>query len=191
MDWVHVGCWLGFGLLVAVQLIHTLQNANRWPFVAQNMFSHTAPLVVPRLMVVLHDSLGGARVVFPYSVLPVEFFRAQRLLYQVYLEGEDADRQERFAVTLLARLNDDPWPAFDEVEAPARPPPSARFVGFDLVPYEYALDVYVPGASLASIWRPLDTLCSVRFAQAEAAPARGGAGATPRSAVEASAREAP
>lgn len=173
MDWLQMGCWAGFGLLVAVQVVHTLRNTNRWPFVAQNMFSHAAPAVTPRLMVVLHDSLGGSRGVFPYSVLPVEFFRAQRLLFQVFVEGDDAERQERFAVTMLDRLNEAPWSAFDEVEASVRPPPGARFVGFELVSYEYALEEYVAGAELASIQRPGETVCSVHLASpgAESSPA--------------------
>ncbi|KFE68870.1 hypothetical protein [Hyalangium minutum] len=170
MDWVQMGCWAGFGLLVAVQLVHTLRNTNRWPFVAQNMFSHAVPAVTPRLMVVLHDSLGGSRVVFPYSVLPVEFFRAQRLLFQVFVEGDDAERQERFAVTMLDRLNEAPWAALDEVESSIRPPPGARFVGFELVSYEYAIEEYVAGAELASIQRPLETLCSVHLASPETEP---------------------
>jgi hypothetical protein len=160
MDWVQLGCWSCFGLLAAVQLAQTLRNTNRWPFVAQNMFSHAVPPVTQRLMVELHDSLGGKHLVFPYCVLPVEFFRAQRLLLQVYQEGNDPERQERFTATLFDRLNGAPWRAFDEVEAAATPPPGARFVGFDLVAYEYALDAYVPGADLATIRRPLEVVCS-------------------------------
>jgi hypothetical protein len=171
MDWVQVGCWVGFGLFAAVQLAHTLRNTNRWPFAAQNMFSHDAP-VMTRLMVVLYDSLGGERVVFPYSVLPVEFFRAQRVLSQVYLESGDFERQERFACALLDRLNDAPWSAFDEVDASARPPAGARFEGFELVLYEYTLDAYVPGAELTSIRRPLELVCSCRNEPSAPEPAR-------------------
>ena len=170
MDWVPIVCWSCFGLLAAAQLAHTLRNTNRWPFVAQNMFSHAAPPVMARIMVELHDSLGGKQLVFPYSVLPVEFFRAQRLLLEVYQEGNDAERQERFTIALLDRLNRSPWQAFDEVEAAARPPPGARFVGFDLVPYEYALDAYVPGTDLAAIRRPLEVVCSCRIEPPAAEP---------------------
>ena len=38
----------------------------------------------------------------------------------------------------------------------------SRFVGFDLVLYEYALDAYVPGAQLESIRRPLELVSSCR-----------------------------
>ncbi len=166
MDWVEVGCWGGLGLLAAVQLLHTLRNTNRWPFVAQNMFSHDLP-VLTRLMVVLYDSRGGEHVVFPYSVLPIEFFRAQRVLSQVYMEGSDAECQERFAIELLERLNDAPWGAYDEVEASVRPPEGTRFEGFDLKLYQYTPDAYVAGAGLESIRQPGELVCSCRNAPEE------------------------
>lgn len=151
MDTLHLICWLAFGVFALVQLGHTLADRNRWPFAAQNMFAHALPARVPRIMVALHDSHGGKRTVFPHDVLPIEFFRAQRLLGDVYFDSEDIELQSRFAEELLDRLNRRPWRAFGEIEAAARPPVGATFVGFDVLWVEYDIDRYVHGADLSSI----------------------------------------
>jgi hypothetical protein len=174
MDWLQVICWFSLGLFGAIQLLHTLSNINRWPFPAQNMFSHNLPAEVPRLMVKLHDSQGVTQVVFPYSVLPVEFFRAQRILCQVYLENDDFALQDQFAYEVLKRLNEAPWGSYDEVEPSARPSPGATFVGLELAHYDYLVDAYLPGRELSSIQRPGQIYYSVHFGPQTVEPDRGG-----------------
>jgi hypothetical protein len=163
MSSLHVGCWGLLGILVGAQLFATLTNRNRWPIPAQNMFSHLVPEVARRLMVVLHDSQGGESVHFPYRVLPVEFFRAQRLLHRVYIESEDINRQANFAGALLQRLNCRPWNGFDEMDASVRPAAGTQFVGCDLVLMEFTLPERVGYDPRANLGRRLGTLFSMRL----------------------------
>ncbi|MEY4544678.1 MAG: hypothetical protein RL685_873 [Pseudomonadota bacterium] len=163
MSSLHLGCWGLLGILVGAQLFATLTNRNRWPIPAQNMFSHLVPAVAKRLMVVLHDSKGGESVHFPYRILPVEFFRAQRLLHRVYIDSEDITRQANFAGALLQRLNHRPWNGFDEIDASVRPAVGTQFVGCDLVLMEFTLTERAGRDPLACLGTPLGTLFSMRI----------------------------
>jgi len=163
MSSLHVGCWALFGVLVSVQLVATLRNENCWPIPAQNMFSHLVPSAARRLMVVLHDSNGGESAEFPYRVLPVEFFRAQRILHRVFVEAEDVARQVEFGGALLQRLNTKPWRSFDEMDASVRPSTGTQFVGFDLIVVEFAIDSEMDRGRPASLERRLGTLFSMRI----------------------------
>lgn len=163
MSSLQLGCWGLLGILVGAQLLATLTNRNRWPIPAQNMFSHLVPAAAKRLMVVLHDSKGGESVHFPYRVLPVEFFRAQRLLQRVYIESEDLTNQVNFAGALLHRLNCRPWSGFDEMDASARPGTGTQFVGCDLVLMEFTLTARAGRDPLACLGRRLATLFSIRI----------------------------
>jgi|GEM_PF-2321904 len=137
---LRLAAWAGLGGWVVRQLLQTLANRPRWPWVPQNMFAHDLADPVRRLVVALWDSHGNHVLVEPGNVLPVEFFRAQRMLLQVFAPESDDQHKDEFAQRLLARLNDRPWRAWDEVDASARARPGTRFVGFDLALAEFEFE---------------------------------------------------
>ncbi len=115
-----------------MQLGHTLKDRNTFPFCSYNVFAFLAPtrLVTPRA--VLRQSDGATQVVPLGRVVPLEFFRARQVVMRQVVGSDDPVRGERIAAGLLRRLNEAPWPAFDETLASARPAPGTRFVGFDV-----------------------------------------------------------
>lgn len=122
-------------LLFGAQLAHTVADRNTWPLCSYNVFSYLPParLSVPRA--VLHQDDGATQVVALGKLVPLEFFRARQVILDVLVRGDDPLQGERVASALLRRLNERPWPAFDETLASARPAPGRRFVGLDLVLY--------------------------------------------------------
>lgn len=154
---LQLAAWSALAAWVIRQLIQTLANRPRWPWVPQNMFAHDLPDPVRRVVVALWDSQGGHVLVEPGNVLPVEFFRAQRMLIQVFASKARGLERDAFALRLLARLNDRPWSAWDEVDAAARPRPGTRFVGFDLALAEFEFEERTslrerPAPSAASVF---------------------------------------
>jgi hypothetical protein len=97
---------------LGVQLGHTLLDRNTFPFCSYNVFAFQAP----------------ARL-----VAPLEFFRARQVVMRAVVGNDDPVRGESVATQLLRRLNEAPWPAFDETLASARPAPGTRFVGLEVV----------------------------------------------------------
>jgi hypothetical protein len=128
----------------AVQLAHTVADRNTWPFCSYNVFSFLPPLRLPVPRAVLHQDDGAEQVVPLGRVVPLEFFRARQVLLNVLMRGDDPLQGERVAAALLRRLNEAPWPAFDETLASARPAPGRRFVGLDLVLYTVDTADYRP-----------------------------------------------
>ena len=120
-------------IFFCAQLLHTLFNVNNWPFCSYNMFNFVTPLQTKIIRVALHLDDGGQQLVAPGNILPLEFFKANSLIVNVYGVSADERRKEQLSEMILRRLNSDPWPAFDETYRAARAPHGSKYVGFDLV----------------------------------------------------------
>jgi len=156
-------CVLCFLVFISIQLFHTWNNKNRWPFVAQNMFAHDLPDPVKRIVCIVRDTNGIQKTVFPYAILPVEFFRAQRMLIQVFLTGNDEDKQAEFAKYILDRLNNSPWIGIDEIESPVRPSDGAIFTRLTLQLRSYDFTQFAPAYGLDSALEEVTTLLECEF----------------------------
>lgn len=141
----------GEGLLTAAtcayllaQIGHTWRRRNRWPLCSYDMFSYPLAARFPQPRVQLCDDEGSTALMPVYGLLPVEFFRAVAIIDDVFYECQDASLKERFAESIVHRLNTRPWRAFDEVRASVRPRTARGWTGFRLVDVMIDLDDYRP-----------------------------------------------
>ena len=136
-----------FIICALIQFLHVLVNRNRWPFVAQNMFAHRYSGFVKRLFVVLFYEDGEETMVLPGRVLPVAFFRAQRMLINMFCHGSSELAAREFSKLLLYRLNYKPWDGFDEIKPSVKPRNGSEYIGFQLCMCELDLRLVVDLAS--------------------------------------------
>lgn len=120
-------------LFFGVQLAHTCFRTNNWPFCSYSLFSFRPGLAVSTLRVIFHGADGSTQTGRAGQLVPLEFFRAQQVLYDVYVRSDDRVRATAVAHVLLDRLNSAPWAGFDETLAAARQPSGVQFVGFDII----------------------------------------------------------
>lgn len=88
-------------LFFCIQLAHSIFNVNNWPFCSYNMFNHLAPLQVNVIKVKLYESTGGEKIVEPGNILPIEFFRANRLISKVYISSNNKTNKERLSQIII------------------------------------------------------------------------------------------
>ena len=96
------------------------------------MFAHKYRGLIKRMVIVLYRENGNKCLVLPGDVIPVAFFRAQRVLLNVYTGQADHEDIERFSRDLLHRLNYQPWPKFDEINKSAESPENNKFTAFKI-----------------------------------------------------------
>lgn len=118
--------------LQTTQLILVRLGYRLWPFCSYDMFAQRAVATPQTLQVTLIDDQGDATGVHPGAVLPIEFFRANELIYEIFVRGQDSERKQRLAADILRRLNEEPWPAFDETWASSTPRSKRRFVALEV-----------------------------------------------------------
>ena len=131
------------------------------------MFAHDLPNPVQRIICIVHDNKGIQQTVFPYAILPVEFFRAQRMLIPVFLTGNDEEKQAAFSKSILDRLNNRPWTGIDEIESPVRPSKGAIFTGLTLQLRSYDFRQFEPTLGLDSALEEAITFFECEFDVAE------------------------
>jgi hypothetical protein len=120
-------------LVISIQIILTLMDTNFWPFCSYDLFSFLPTEARTRLIVAMYEDDHTVQTVSPGNILPLEFFRANHLIADVYFYPGNAKRKIAFAAYILDQLNNAPWIAFDETYAAATPQSGRRFVGFDLL----------------------------------------------------------
>jgi hypothetical protein len=135
--------------LLAAQIVATVVNRNVWPIAAQNMFSYTPTEPFPRVMAILYEAGEPTTIVFATQLLPVEFFRVPRILLNSLAEKATPAEADAFARQVLSRLNEQPWRAWDERDACAKPGHGRCFTDLDLISMDYSLDRYTPGMDLS------------------------------------------
>lgn len=133
------------GAYLLAQFAHTWRRRNRWPLCSYDMFSYPLASRFPQPRVQLCDDEGSTPLMPVYGLLPVEFFRAVAIIDDVFYECRDEALKERFAETMVHRLNTRPWRAFDEVRASIRPRSPRGWTGFRLVDVTIDLADYRPG----------------------------------------------
>lgn len=149
-----------FFVLQTTQLVLVRLGYRLWPFCSYDMFAQRA---VPRprtLQVTLTDDRGDAVQVQPGNVLPVEFFRANELLYEVFVRGQDRQRKRQLASDILRRLNEEPWSAFDETWAARAAQKGRRFVSLEVELLEQGLLRAPRGLELVTLRREAVFRCS-------------------------------
>ena len=131
---MHISSVLVTALCVSVliQLYCVIFNVNKWPFVAQNMFAHKYKGLIKRMVVVLYRENGNKCLVLPGDVIPVAFFRAQRVLLNIYTSKANCENIERFSRDLLHRLNYQPWTKFDEINKSVACSENNKFIAFKI-----------------------------------------------------------
>jgi hypothetical protein len=130
--------WLANFLIVFffIQLFHTFVNVNHWPFCSYNMFNVTTPSRVITLKAILYQADGSRQTVSPGRILPIEFFRANNLVSEVYRKSDQREVQDLLSADIIFRLNNAPWGAFDETFSSARPIGDSPFTGIEIVACE-------------------------------------------------------
>lgn len=127
---------------LCLQMAHTLADRNTWPYCSYNMFSFQAKDVQGqrrvRLVTDRGAALGPAAV---WGLLPLEFFRVDRIVKKLFVEEDDHGRRDEFCAAVLERLNNRPWRRWDEVKPSLSPPPGHRIVAMEL----YHVEVLVGG----------------------------------------------
>jgi hypothetical protein len=73
----------------------------------------------------------------PWGLMPVEFFRVEKILEQVFLAHSSTALKDEFSAALLNRLNKRRWRNWDEIRAPFHPPPGHQIVAMEL----YLVDI--------------------------------------------------
>jgi hypothetical protein len=132
--WLTVAFCAFFIVQLAQVLTPVMPALKLWPFCPYNLFAFRINLrEVQYFQVILREDDGVTQTVAPGHVVPMEFFRANGILINVFWLGKDKARQDAIARTLLDHLNKHPWPEFDETYPAARPRPGHRFVGLDIV----------------------------------------------------------
>lgn len=129
---------------LAKQVWHTLRRRNAWPFCSYDMFSYPLGTRIPQPRVELRDELGTTDPLPVYGLLPVEFFRAVAIIGGVFYADTDDQAKDRFAAGMLRRLNERPWPAFDERHASIRPRTAQGWTGMRLLGVTIDLADYRP-----------------------------------------------
>ena len=108
--------------------IQVARNDNAWPFCGYNMFNQHVRSGMRSLRAELTASNGETVICAMGNLMPVEFFRANQMARDVWVNGEDEAGKAALAAYVLQRLNHDPWTQRDEIMAPPRPPAGSRFV---------------------------------------------------------------
>tara|TARA_Y100001968_G_C19422580_1_gene752594 strand:+ start:224 stop:670 length:447 start_codon:yes stop_codon:yes gene_type:complete len=108
------------------------RNKNSWPFVAQNMFAHRYKGPIQRIFIVLLDNYGHETTILPSRVIPVAFFRAQRMVLEVFTNQFGAYDRNEYANEILQNLNNKPWSRFDEIDPSIQPKKGRRFIGLQV-----------------------------------------------------------
>lgn len=142
-----------FFALQTTQLVLVRLGFRLWPFCSYDMFAQRAASNPQTLQVTLIDDQGDATRVHPGAVLPIEFFRANELIYEVFVRGRDSERQQRLAADILRRLNEEPWAAFDETWAASAPRGKRRFVALEVERVEQGFRRAPRGVELVPIRR--------------------------------------
>lgn len=114
--------------VAAVRIAHTVLRVSRWPIAAYDLFCEVFPNDLHLYTIVLDDCHGRQYSALPGQVVPIEYFRTNGLIGNVYVRSSDTARKHRLALLLLSRLNEQPWSVFDEVAPSIRPLPGRRFV---------------------------------------------------------------
>lgn len=91
---------------------------------------------------IVRDSQGERYCVWPGNVIPIEYYRTNSLVANVFLRGDDATKQA-LCDALLDLLNGGCPSRFDEMLPLVRPRSGRKFVGLDLV--LIPMDLSVPG----------------------------------------------
>lgn len=104
--------WLVVFLISQVNT--TMTREDDWPFCSYDMFSDVSSRRHWQLEVVLLDSLGNQETIEAAQVLPIEFFRANRILQKVFSE-KNSEEQREFTRRILMRIRASCWGDTDEV----------------------------------------------------------------------------
>src|SRR5262245_20893451 len=81
----------------SIQMWHTIRDKNRWPFCSYNMFSYfmSDHQTQPRVRLITDNGLTRGPMV-PWGLMPVEFFRVEKILRQVLVSNEDVEVRNAF-----------------------------------------------------------------------------------------------
>lgn len=122
---------------VATQLFHTFTDSNNWPFSSYNMFNRIPKPIMKTYVADIYSSDGSILEVSASNLLPIEFFRANPIMHQVF-NGKDIGAKARFEEQILNRINHRPWKDFDEVRG--SPKSKTPFVALKISIASYSFD---------------------------------------------------
>jgi hypothetical protein len=131
---VRMRCGLVAGLIALVvaqvsQLFLDPTGGSNWPLCSYNMFAYRYRGPTRVVSVVLAQDDGTLIRTRPGNVLPIEFFRANALVKRVFVHQDNLRMKDLLSSSILDRLRDPHWAAFDEVWAPVRPNAGQNFTG--------------------------------------------------------------
>src|ERR1700722_1181302 len=121
--------WLGY---LAVQLLHTWQDRNNWPFCSYNMFSYQLGNRQTQQRVTLVTDQGAVLgPAPPWGLMPVEFFRVERILDYVFVKNPDKKLKDAMCGAIINRLNTTQWAGWDEIRNSFTPPSGHQIVALE------------------------------------------------------------
>ena len=103
-------------------------DRNRWPFCTYNMFNYRLGVSATQLRVLLATDQGylyGPDD--PWGLLPIESFRIDAILRQVFCHDVPPGVRDEFCEQILERLNKGAWRQWDEVRGSFYRPVSHKF----------------------------------------------------------------
>lgn len=115
----------------SAQISLTVLDRNAWPLSSHNFFAFQPGVLVQRVELELTAADGRRLVGVPGQFMPIEFFRANRIVQQVFAPDEFDEPKRQLAAETLRLLRTDPWPKFDET-LPAITAGSADFLPVQL-----------------------------------------------------------
>ncbi len=114
-------------LFISIQFYLTLFGGFFWPFSSHRLFSQMPLKKKPIVQAVLEDAEGNICIVHPGKIIPIEYARCSGLVRNLTKKGVN-DQQAKLVNYLLARINENPWWAFDEMFSAVKPPKDKPFV---------------------------------------------------------------
>jgi hypothetical protein len=104
-----------------------------WPFSHYAMFAYRAESSPFSVKVTLHQDNGQSFTTLARSVIPMEGFRDNSVMADVYITGKDDETKRALAQLVLDRLNHGGFRGFDERYDSVNPDRGHRFTGLDVV----------------------------------------------------------
>lgn len=128
--------WITF-IFFFIQLFCTITNKNIYPFCSYNMFNRTFFGKYKQFEVRLINSLKNDSISVPaYKIIPIEYFRADYIMYNIYYSNDEKKKYE-FSKAILDNLKYNPWTGFDEIYGSIK---YNNYTQMKVCVYEYIID---------------------------------------------------
>ncbi|MEZ8099083.1 hypothetical protein [Vibrio bivalvicida] len=130
-------------LFFCLQITLTYLNQNIWPFSGHAFFSFRPGETIYLKRIVIEDEQGNAIYGHPANYMPLEFFKANRVIIHMFTDSNITDSEKSdFLTALLDNAKYHPWSKFDETYASVSIPEEfvASSIRYEVIPRTYPFD---------------------------------------------------